>query len=392
MPDLETPQDEVVVEIPDVPLREGEERFAAGLNLENLRRRESIIAGLQQQLRELGQDSAASHIIAKATGRSERERQRIIKAKVRELENSGLCPPATVINLNPVRLDLSGELLNYSVPAAGKGKLINLSFNGRTFVGSYVTFATPRVWTRPTGVSMDPSGDRPTMEAKHIPPLGIAHQFYLHYCSGASSGQRMGGILTFLGTIKELDDKSLLRNKNNLRVPRGEWDPDIPGEVNYVTYDRNLTDYLRNELQQQRMYAEMVIAQGHAYHSSQSEDERKQLSDRHRTWHDYALRMEYIKKPLGWAMETLQDSPLIEAVYCPYCHTQKDHPDQFFCKCGAPFNPYEAFMAGKIVAPEHLAIYEEDSKEWKDIMEKMEQQRRRLRLLNGEPEEPKKKH
>src|SRR5271154_2402358 len=148
----ETPvvqEDESVAEVsmPQVPLREGEERFAAGLNLENARRREELLKDLQRQLRELGQDSAPAEIIARSkVGRAERERQRIVRSKVKELESSGNCLPATVINLNPVSLDLGGILMSYGVPAAGKGLPIELKFRGRTFIGSYMTITTPKVY------------------------------------------------------------------------------------------------------------------------------------------------------------------------------------------------------------------------------------------------------
>jgi hypothetical protein len=389
MPETVAPEVSETVAI-EVPLREGEEKFRAGMNLEDARRRESRVADLQEQLRALGQDSAASEVVARTkAGRAERERQRIIRAKVRELQTSGQCHPATVVNLNPVGLDLSGELISYGVPASGKGLQINLDFRGRRFVGSYVTIATPKIYLRTTGSTSDPTGDRPTFEAKHIPPIGIAHQFYLHYCSGAASGQRMGGILTFEGDIHTLVKAQ--KAGKPIRAPRGEWVPDLPGEVGYVCHERTIEEYLGAELAQQRAYAELVIAQGHSYYSSQADEERRQLSNRHVVWHDYALRMGYIKTGLPWATEKLSDNPLREAVFCPDCRTRQEDPEQYFCRnCNSPFDAFKAFMAGRQVSPDKLAMYAEDSKEWKEIIAEMDRRRKRIAMLTGEVVETKK--
>jgi hypothetical protein len=379
--------------MPPVPLREGEQNFQAGMNLENARRRESLITDLQKQLRDLGQDSASSEIVARSrVGRAERERQRIIRSKLRELDLSGSCLPATVINLNPVALDLTGELLSFSIPAAGKGLLIKFPFRGRTFTGSYMTISTPKVYLVTKGTSLDPTGDRPTFEARHIPPIGIAHQFYLHYCSGAASGQRMGGLLTFEGNIHTLDKPQLIKAGRKLKVPRGQWIPDLPGEVEYVNYEMPIDEYLARELEQQRVYAEIVIAQGHGYATSQSEDERKQLSNRHVTWHNYALECGYIKKPYPWASSPLEKGPLVQVVFCPDCRTQQEDPEQYFCRnCNSPFDAHKAFMAGKQVSPDRLAVYEEASQEWKDILGEMTRRKNRLLLLNEQFESAGKK-
>ena len=394
MPEAPVTQElEVEVSAPNVPVRQGEEKFQASMNLEDSRRRESVIADLQRQLRDLGQDSAASEIVAKSkVGRAERERQRLIKSKMRELQNSGACVPATVINLNPVPLELSGELASFSVPPATKGLQVKLGFRGRMFTGSYVTIATPKIYLRTTGSSNDPTGDRPTFEARHIPPIGIAHQFYLHYCSGASSGQRMGGIVIFEGNIHNIDKAHLKKSDNKLSVPRGEWDVDLPGEVVYSLHDMDVEEYLTRELAQQRAYAELVIAQGHTYYSSQSDDERKQLSNRHKTWHDYALGMGYIQQALPWASERLNDGPLVKAVHCPDCRTKQEDPEQHFCRnCNSPFDAFKAFMAGKQVSPDRLAAYDESSKEWKGIMAEMNRRRENLARLTGESTEKKAK-
>jgi len=395
MPESPDVQDqEVSVSFPEVPLREGEDRFRAGMNLEDARRRESVVADLQRQIRELAGTSAGEVQSRFARSPSARKRQQLVLHKTQELKNlttrhgdtwDGPCAPATVINLNPVKLTLYGQLQRLSIPPAGKGALVKLAFRGRTFTGSYVTITAPEVWLACMGVTPDPMGDTPTMEAKYIPPLGLAHQFYSHYCEGAPDAQHMGGILAFEGDLHILNRPRPDGSKRSVRMPKATFSNDGTGEVMYSAEPLLLEEYLRRELAQQQAYAEAIIAEGHRYANSQSDDVRNQLSNIHILWHNFALDCGYIQKPYPWASSKLQDSPLIQAVFCPDCRAKQEDPEQYFCRnCNAPFDAYKAFMAGRQVSPDRLAVYDEKSKEWADIVAEMTQRRNRMVLLGGE--------
>ena len=109
---------EVEVPQPDVPLREGEERHAAGLNLDHLRRREAEIGELRAALKRLEGTSADTIRTRYASSPSARRRQISARKKMDELTKltfkrgdhwEGPCAPATVINLNPVPLHTPGR-------------------------------------------------------------------------------------------------------------------------------------------------------------------------------------------------------------------------------------------------------------------------------------------
>ncbi len=170
-----------------------------------------------------------------------------------------------------------------------------------------------------------------------------------------------------------------------VKVPQANPSPDDIGEVLYSTTPLALDEYLASELSRQRSYCDTVIAQGHSYYTSQSDDERKQLSNRHITWHNYAVQCGYLEKALPWASERLKDSPLNQAVYCPDCRTKREDPDQYFCRnCNTPFDAFAAFMAGKQVSPDRLAAYDEKSNEWQQILAEMSRRRSRMALLLNE--------
>jgi len=394
MPETPELQNETAVAVVDIPMNDGEkERFGAALNLEDRRRRESM---LNDQLKGMAGTSAGEIQSRFARSPSARKRQKAMIRKTQELKNltrqygdvwEGPCAPATIINLNPIPLQLYGQLQSYRMAAAGKGNLVNLLFRGRTFVASYMTIRTPEVWLAHTGIELDPIADTPQMEPRYVSPVGLAYQFYSHYSIGASDAQGIGGILIFEGDIHVLSAAHLERNQRMVRVPFAEPSPDLHGEVIYSSVERSLEEYLGAELDRQRIYAEAIIAEGHSYGTSSDSEERKKLTNLHKIWHNYALDYGYIRKAHSWASQQLDRGPLKEVVSCPDCGTEQQN-DEYFCRnCAAPFDAHKAFMAGKPVASAYLAVYEEDSAEFKDILRELERRRRRMALL-GVSDEP----
>jgi hypothetical protein len=198
----------------------------------------------------------------------------------------------------------------------------------------------------------------------------------------------MGGILIFEGDIHTLGKPQLERSKRMLKMPEAQFSTEDPGEVAYTVSMLPLDQYLARELEAQRNYAELVIAQGHGYATSQADDERKQLSNRHIVWHNYALECGYIKKGYPWASSKLERAPSDQVVFCPDCRTQQEDPAQYFCRnCNSPFDAFKAFMAGKQVSPDRLAIYDETSDEWKQIIDEMKRRRNKIAQLAGEAAE-----
>ena len=177
---------------------------------------------------------------------SARRRQIAVRKEVEKLQKQtfrrgdrweGPCAPVTLINLNPVELRLFAELQRYTVPAAGKGiEVLSLSYKGRTFPSSYVTFRTAHVMLAHTGTQNDTLAgvDTPAMEARHVPTLGLAHQFYSHYVEGAADAQYMGGILIFEGDIHTLSKKRLEASEGYIWVPKLEITLDGLGDAVYT--------------------------------------------------------------------------------------------------------------------------------------------------------------
>lgn len=392
MPDTQQVQEQLEVSISDVPVREGEQHFATAMSLEDKRRRESTIRELEDTLKKMRETATGEAYSKLAVGRTARARQMLVHRKMRELQGmtrqdangllSGPCAPATVINFNPVPLSLFGQLQRWTIPARGKGRSVEIGYRGRKFIGSYMTVTSPEIWLVPIGVNYDPVSDAPAMEARYIATAGIAYQFYAHYTTGADDAQHMGGILMFDGDIHTIEEHRLNKTGGIVLAPMERESGDREGLHERYMVPRKFDEFLGEELDRQRHYAEEVISQAHSYSVSQSDLIRNQLTANHITWHNYAIECGYLSAPLPWAAKKLTDSPLTDAVFCPDCRSRQEDPEQYFCReCNAPFDAYKAFMAGKNVSPDRLAIYAGESQEFKDIIAELERRRRNLELL-----------
>lgn len=389
-------QDSIEIELPrqpEPPLREGEERYRAGIALEDARRRDSRVEELRRELERLAPaDSTNGAIRTKyASSASARRRQIAHRKKLEELQKltfkrgdhyEGPCAPATIINLNPAPLKLFGELQRWSVPPAGEGLLIKLKFRNREFLASYMTIKTPHLYPVMAGTTNDKSSgvDLPTVDYQYIPPMGLVHQFFEHYVEGAADAQHMGGILIFEGDIHSLEKSMLERNEGCIWWPKKETTLEGFGDVVYVAEMRKLDHCMEQAVTMQRNFCDGRINEGHAFATSQNDILRNQLNDEHRTWHNFAVKMGYLEKPLSWAVERLRDNPSVEAVYCPDCHSRQESPEQHFCReCNAPFDALKSFLAGKTVSPDRLAVYE--GEEWEAIQAEMQRRRAKIALL-----------
>ena len=398
MPETPEVQDGFDIEVAppvDAPIRPGEEEFQTLLNLESSLRKDSILNELRAQLKRLEGTSANEMRTKFSSSPSARRRQLSARKKMDELTKltykrgdhwEGPCSPATVINLNPVPLSLQGELQKWSIPIAGKGQVINLSFRGRKFVGSYLTIKTPHLFPAHTGTTSDrQSGiDMPAVEYQYVPPAGLAHQFYSHFVRGSADAQNMGGILIFQGDIHTLDRRRLEKSGGLIWKPKKDITLDGFGDVVYTVEEVSAEDELEAAVSMQRDYANFKVTEGHSYATAQSDIIRNQLNEDHRIWHNFALQLGYIEKALPWAVERLGDKPSVQAIYCPDCHEKQSHVDQWFCpNCNSPFDALKAFLAGKPVSADRLAVYEGD--EWDLIAKEHARRQAKIAILETKP-------
>ncbi len=384
-------EDEVKVTLPEVNLRPGEERFKSVLQMDAAMRQESLQSELATQMRRMENTSLYEQNARFARSPSAKRRQIAIRKLHAELMAStqtrdgrvvGPCAPCTLINLNPVPLTLQGELQRWSVPSAldRTANLIELEYKGRKYTASYITFRTPHIYLVHNGATNDSQvgGDMPLMSARYVPPIGLAHQFYRHYVIGASDAKQMGGVIVFEGDIHTLT--VALEGDGIIDFPKQIVTLDGMGDAIYTTERRALKQELAQQFEMQQRYAQNTIAEAHRYATSNSDIERNNLHNVHVTWHNWCLDVGYIKTPYAWASERLQDTPKVEAVYCPDCRTRQEDPEQYFCReCNAPFDALAAYLAGKNVSMDRLAVY--DGEAFEQILKEKRRRAQRIAML-----------
>lgn len=402
MPETHAEQDILIEEpqpvVSSFPLRQGEEKHAATLGLEHERRRDSELDELKAQVAKL---SGMAVPMKKFTeGVSAQNRRRILAAKVNELKQltrkvgnrwEGPAAPATVVNFNPLRLGLQGELQHEFVPAAGAklAKKVTFPFNGRRFEGSYVTFTNAHVWPVIIGTENIEGFDSPSIRADYISPIGIAYQFFEHYVTGAIDAMGMGGVLIFEGDIHVLDRARQEATEGNILIPEKDMEAGTAAHPVYKVVEKSLFDILGVALLQQRRYAEGIIAEGHRFYNSPAPEEQKQRSEYHTLWHNWAMDRGYKTEPEEWATERLSDSPNVQAVSCPSCSTRQIKPDQHFCpNCNAPFDAFAAYMAGMPVPEVWLSRY--DGEKWDKIIAESARRKAKVSVLTGDDSDRKK--
>lgn len=392
MPETHAAPSIVIEDAPAVsnfPLREGEEKHAPVLELDQAMRNESRLQFLEAELAKARGQGKPTYPIPDGPGAE--NRRRILQAKVKELhgltrkENgrwSGPCAPFTVVNFNPVPLTLTGGLQDQTIPAANTTtKKVTFNFKGRPFTGSYVTFKSPKVWWITRGFENKNGADVPTGEADYLAPVGIAHQFYQHYVSGAADALGMGGLLIFEGDIHELSKERSNGMAATLRTPVIDSENSTPSKRAYKVEEKTLNDLLQDCLMQQKRYTEAMIMQGHSLYYSQNIEEQKQRTAIHTTWHNYAMDKGWKSEPEEWASEMLTDSPDNTAVKCPGCGTKQPKGLPHFCpNCNAPFDAYASFMAGLPVPQSWLEGYE--GEKWEKIVKESARRRDKAALLN----------
>lgn len=394
MPDVDV--NEVTIELPPLPKREGEDaRYGATLDNEHARRQEALRSpdGRGRLHSDIGKK-----VTALSRSKSARKEQILLAQYRAELEAQtyerdgriqGPLAPATIINLNPVWLTLSGMMKQFRVPPAGfasarMGGAIKIEHRGRTFSGHYMTFREAKIWMAVTGTNTDRSigYDTADRSPKHLTPAGIAHQFFAHHVEGSANAKHMGGIIIFEGDIHTIESKKLKATSGQVWVPRREKLAVGDGYF-YRMYPESFSDFLGRMLEQQAGYASTRLTEAHSFWTTNDPMQQKQITEQDRVWARWSLEMQYIKTLPDWVTQRLDMKEVQSITRCPRCSKPQLHDSAFFCECGAPFNAFDAYMAGHNVPREYLEVLEGD--ELKKVRAEMKRRKSKFADIDEPP-------
>ena len=281
---------------------------------------------------------------------------------------TGPLRPCTVVNFNPVDLVIEGQL-NLRVPRAGFSSHhhLDVPFMGRMVEGHYMYISSamegeqvpdkePTYYSTVTGHETDSvhGVDMPTSEPRLFSPHSIACELWKQYNS--PDNKLMGGILMF-------DQNPQTLNKHNLELTNGRiWVPEriqVPDSViySYRLRETLLEDEKARIFETQRNYCDVILQQADAIWA-EGGDLRKMVTDTHRNWDRFAVKMGWKEKLQEWTTAKLSVTGVMKTLLpCPQCGAQQPSVEAYFCqKCNAPYDAYAAFMANKVVPDAFLEL------------------------------------
>lgn len=296
--------------------------------------------------------------------------------------------PCTMVNFNPVDVLLEIEGRRLTIPAAGKFQThqVTCQHAGRQVHGAYMKIENPILYPKTKGHETDGefAVDVPTHEIEYHSPHAIGCTMFEQYNS--PNFKMMGGLLFFDQDIRHITDEILEANEGYIWVPERTkiGDSDV---FSYSMRAVKFEEELDSVFERQRAYCDMQIQSAHALWSEEDENARKMLTDTHREWARYAVKMYWMRELPEWVTSRITAAgPITLLVKCGYCGAQQQQPDNLFCgKCNAPYDAYRAFKAGKVVPQMYLEMLEGD--ELAEVAKELRERRARFsEHMSGEAE------
>lgn len=308
-----------------------------------------------------GQAAVAANEIMQGVAMKRLTSQR--KSSRIEYKHSGRDLPSTVINFNPVRLQVCDGNVPWAVPSCidKEKKSITVPFGGKKYTASYFTVREPRFVPWLTDVKKPTADDENTIsEYKPIwlQPIELLNQYKLEYTD--PSKNMTGGVIVIEGDIH-----SFTKSKGTIRIPKYEKLED--GRLTYFSEEVDLEREVAATLELQKTRCTFMIQQGDEY--NQDDQQRKNITPVHRIWAQFAIDMGWKQVAPPWMSAVLDSEET-----CKGCGKGRARSDAWACACGRFYNPLAAFLAGENV-PEAYIYALSDSK---DIAQAEAEMKRRM--------------
>ncbi len=270
-----------------------------------------------------------------------------IRSEHQRVQASGLLQPWTIVNFNPVEVGVECALIRFKIPAAGKSqKSVTIAHGVRKCVGSYVTIREAIVRPKLRNVSRPEGADDPIAEYEPLTILPV-EQAFLFWQDYHNADNPMGGVLCFEGDIHVLRRKA-----DKLHVPSFVTLADRSRQ--YLGVEIPLVEAIEDVMRMQRAYCDFTLSSAHSM--ANDEEQARNITNIHRTWADFALRLGWIQQIPEWVFASTDQRDI-----CPACGAAKKHPSALKCQgCGRPYDAFAAYMAGEDVPLSYLVTLPEE--------------------------------
>lgn len=283
------------------------------------------------------------------------------EALLLSLKATGLAQPATILNFNPVPLALDGGI-GFKVPSVSDESVIeenrfHCKYQGRAHRASVLTIKEPRVYPQIKDVKVEEGVESGVYDMKACKQIEIAHCFLVAYTQGTPSSSGMGGVVVFEGDRRALERTE--KKRLAIRIPNFVQLPNRTRE--YITEPADFEDTVAAALEMQRRYYNNQMQQAQNYWD-QGDEERKNITTVHRTWHQYGMDMGWTQIAAPWVTQANEGT-----VLCEGCGEPRKRVDAYFCfKCARPYDPFSAYIAGEL-GIDHPSLNRCDAKQWAEI-------------------------
>lgn len=294
---------------------------------------------------------------------------------LRSLEANGLAKPATVLNFNPIALVLDGGLAPYKVPSiidefVNDADRFKVSYKGREYKATVFTIRYPKAFPLIRDVHVKDGVEMGDYDARVCRQIEIAHAYLASYTAGDRNSSGMGGVVAFEG------DRNLLkRDLTTLEVQVPTFTDLDNGWREYYTVPRKFSEVVAETLDMQRKYCNAETQRAQTF--NENDGLRLNITDVHRIWHQYELDMGWRQKPAPWVTMSNEAQEV-----CAGCGEPKKRVEAYFCRCGRPFDPLKAYLAGELPVESHHLNRLSD-KDWAQV-EKEEARRLKRRRPESE--------
>ena len=314
-------------------------------------------------------------VLDKMTNGKEMRRLNVERqALLTSLKATGLAQPATILNFNPIPLALDGGV-GFKVPSILDDSVndedrLRFKYEGREYKATVVTIREPKTFTQIKDVKVEDEIPSGIYDIKACKQIEIAHCFYVAYTMGMlGSATGMGGVVVFEGDRRALNRQDK-QKRIEIKVPTFIRLANNTRE--YFTEPADFEEEMSKTLKMQRIYSNIQTQQAQAYWD-QGDEERKNITQVHRTWHQHEINMGWRQEPAPWITLTTQHTET-----CVGCSEPKKRVDAYFChKCQRVYDPLAAYMAREIPVT-HMAMERIADSDWPKV-HKEEARRKAIR-------------
>jgi hypothetical protein len=287
--------------------------------------------------------------IKQSLGQAAASRLDILEQKMTALQLNGDIKPATMLNLSPFTLSLASGLIQYKIPPCPPDK----RFATHTVTGciSYPIYKGNQ--------QMSDKSIQAKFDVNIVLPIQQLMEFKHYYMGEAQEdlATKQGGVAVFEGDGDALNPKSEVRAPYFVFRKRNR----------YIVFETRILGELVQEAEDvMKRRCNAVLDQATRWYDGEK-GQRANIQFAEYTWHDFALRKQWITQALPWRNTSIRTEDR-----CPRCAKQYVSKTGI-CECSFVFDPFKAYMEGEIVM-EHVRMNTLTKGQWVKVKE--EQKRR----------------